>query len=57
MKDGLGKPALGGETEQTAVFLARLTNDFASSLDVDETLKNAIDQFMVYLDAEAASIV
>jgi len=44
------------EAEQAAVFLARLTHDFASSLHIDATLKHAIDRFMVYLNAEAASI-
>ena len=42
--------------DQTANFLADLTQDFASSLDIGETLKHAIDRFMIYLDAEAASI-
>ncbi len=45
-----------GEPDQAAVFLAQLTHEFASSLHVDETLRNAIDRFMVYLNAEAASI-
>ncbi len=49
--------ALGaGDADTSAVFLARLTHEFASSLDIDETLKNAIDHFMAYLNAEAASI-
>lgn len=47
---------LRGEPDQAAVFLARLTHDFASSLHIDATLKHAIDRFMVYLNAEAASI-
>ncbi|MGR8920744.1 MAG: PP2C family protein-serine/threonine phosphatase [Gammaproteobacteria bacterium] len=47
---------IAGEPEQAAVFLAQLTNEFASSLDVEETLRTAIDRFMVYLNAEAASI-
>ena len=45
-----------GEPDEAAVFLAKLTHEFASSLDIDETLKGAIDRFIVYLDAEAASI-
>ena len=49
-------PLVSGEPEQAAVFLAQLTHDFASSLHIDETLKHAIDRFMVYLNAEAASI-
>lgn len=44
------------EQDEAAVFLAKLTHDFASSLDIDETLKHAIDRFIFYLDAEAASI-
>ncbi len=47
---------LRGVPDQTAHFLAELTQDFASSLDIGETLKHAIDRFMIYLDAEAASI-
>ena len=42
--------------DQAAVFLARLTHEFASSLDVGQTLRHAIDRFMAYLNAEAASI-
>ena len=45
-----------GEPDEAAVFLAKLTHEFASSLDIDETLKHAIDRFIAYLDAEAASI-
>lgn len=37
-------------------LLAEVTQSFASSLDIDETLNNAIEKFMEYLDAEAASI-
>lgn len=52
-----GRPAmLSGVPDQAATFLAQLTHDFASSLHIDETLKHAIDRFMVYLNAEAASI-
>lgn len=52
-----GAPAvLRGVPDQAATFLAELSQDFASSLDIGETLKHAIDRFMVYLDAEAASI-
>ncbi len=49
-------PLVPGEPDQAAVFLAKLTHDFASSLHIDETLRHAIDRFMVYLNAEAASI-
>lgn len=45
-----------GMTDHSATFLAELSQEFASSLDIGETLKHAIDRFMVYLDAEAASI-
>jgi sigma-B regulation protein RsbU (phosphoserine phosphatase) len=52
-----GAPASLREVpEFAASFLAELTQDFASSLDIGETLKRAIDRFMVHLDAEAASI-
>lgn len=44
------------EADQAAVFLAQLTHEFATSLDVDETLKHAIGRFIDYLNAEAASI-
>lgn len=37
-------------------LLADVTQSFASSLDINETLNNAIQKFMQYLDAEAASI-
>ena len=37
-------------------MLADVTHEFASSLNVEETLQNAIDQIIVYLNAEAASI-
>lgn len=47
---------LTAEPDQAAVFLARLTHDFASSLHIDATLKHAINRFMAYLNAEAASI-
>jgi len=37
-------------------FIAEASRSFASSLNIGETLHNAIDRFMKYLDAEAASI-
>lgn len=49
-------PRTHAAPDLAAGFLADLTQDFASSLDIDETLKNAIDRFLVHLDAEAASI-
>lgn len=42
--------------EGLAGLLAEVTHEFASSLNVEETLQNAIDQIIVYLNAEAASI-
>lgn len=42
--------------ERLAGLLAEVTHEFASSLNVEETLQNAIDQIIVYLNAEAASI-
>ena len=52
-----GAPAILREVPDVAAsFLADLTHQFASSLDIGETLRNAIDRFMDYLDAEAASI-
>jgi phosphoserine phosphatase RsbU/P len=55
--DDRNEPSLAtGEAHQAAVFLAELTHDFASSLDIGDTLRHAIDRFMVYLNAEAASI-
>jgi len=48
-----GAPATG---ERLAGLLAEVTHEFASSLNVEETLQNAIDQIIVYLNAEAASI-
>lgn len=46
----------GDPADEAAGFLANLTQEFASSLDIDDTLKHAIDRFMAYLNAEAASI-
>ncbi|MSR13892.1 MAG: GAF domain-containing protein [Gammaproteobacteria bacterium] len=39
-----------------ASFLATITLDFASSLDIEEALQHAIDRTIGYLRAEAASI-
>ncbi len=41
--------------EQLAL-LAELIQEFASSLNLDETLQTAIERFMAYMDAEAASL-
>lgn len=37
-------------------MLARVSEAFASSLDIDETLQNAVDQITRYMHAEAASL-
>jgi sigma-B regulation protein RsbU (phosphoserine phosphatase) len=42
--------------EDQLELLAEIAQSFASSLDIHETLNNAIQKFMQYLDAEAASI-
>ncbi|MCC6202622.1 MAG: GAF domain-containing protein, partial [Gammaproteobacteria bacterium] len=47
--------SLRGADELTAL-LADLTQEFASSLHIEETLCNALDRFIAYLDAEAGSI-
>ena len=56
MNGGPGATPERAAGEQTAVFLAQLTQEFASSLNIETTLKHAIDRFMSYLNAEAASI-
>jgi sigma-B regulation protein RsbU (phosphoserine phosphatase) len=45
-----------GRLERHLALLARMSHEFASSLDIDETLNNAIAQMMVYMNAEAGSI-
>lgn len=42
--------------EEQLAQLADVTQGFAASLNIQETLQNAIRQFLIYLDAEAASI-
>ncbi len=42
--------------EEQLARLADVTQGFASSLNIKETLQNAIRKFLIYLDAEAASI-
>jgi len=46
----------GTTLEEQASLLAEVTQHFACSLDIAETLANAIHRFVEYLDAEAASI-
>lgn len=41
---------------ELAAMLAELAQDFASSLDVEETLQHAVDRIIRHLRAEAASI-
>ncbi|MCC7122508.1 MAG: SpoIIE family protein phosphatase [Gammaproteobacteria bacterium] len=53
---GGGADACGYTEDQLAAMLAELTHDFASSLDVEETLQHAVDQIIRHLHAEAASI-
>ena len=58
-KDTALDPLLQGSLatqERLAGLLADVTHEFASSLNVEETLQNAIDRIIVYLNAEAASI-
>ncbi|RKZ35807.1 MAG: serine/threonine protein phosphatase, partial [Gammaproteobacteria bacterium] len=42
--------------EEQLALLADLTGDFASSLDIDETLSTALQRFLRYMNAEAASV-
>ncbi len=42
--------------EDQLELLADVTQSFAESLEIEATLRNAIEKFMQYLDAEAASI-
>lgn len=42
--------------EQQLVVLSEITQSFASSLDIEETLQTALKQFLKYLNAEAAAI-
>jgi sigma-B regulation protein RsbU (phosphoserine phosphatase) len=42
--------------EDQLELLAEVTQSFAASLEIEATLHNAIEKFMQYLDAEAASI-
>lgn len=42
--------------EQQLAFLAEITQSFASSLNVDEALNTALQQFLDYLHAEGAAI-
>ncbi len=46
----------GHSLDDQLALLAEVVQSFASSLNVDETLSNAIQKFIQYLSAEAASI-
>lgn len=56
MSVAAGSDAYGYSEGELAAMLAELTQDFASSLDVEETLQHAVDQIIRHLHAEAASI-
>ena len=42
--------------EEQLALLAEIAQSFAHSLDIDETLRNALERFLDYLNAEASSI-
>jgi len=42
--------------EEQLALLANITGDFASSLDIDETLNTALHRFLLHMSAEAASV-
>lgn len=42
--------------EEQLAHLAEVTQSFAASLNIQQTLENAIHQMLIYMDAEAASI-
>lgn len=52
MADGAGEEEIGGYLE----LLAAIGQDFAMSLDIDDTLRLALGRILEYLDAEAASL-
>lgn len=52
----LFKQDAGRTLDEQLGLLAEVVQSFASSLDIDETLHNAIEKFIQYLSAEAASI-
>lgn len=50
-------PARGSEVfDDYLAFVVSITQDFATSLDIDETLNTAVERIMAYVEAEAASI-
>ena len=42
--------------EKQLTLLAEIAQNFSNSLDISQTLQNAIERFMQYLNSEAASI-
>ena len=42
--------------QEQLALLAEIAQSFAHSLDIDETLRNALERFLDYLNAEASSI-
>ena len=46
----------GDTGEEQLTLLAEISQNFSSSLDISQTLQNAIERFMQYLNSEAASI-
>ena len=46
----------GNANEKQLTLLAEIAQNFSNSLDISQTLQNAIERFMQYLDSEAASI-
>jgi sigma-B regulation protein RsbU (phosphoserine phosphatase) len=54
--DKLIEAGAPSDQEDLVGLLAQLTHEFASSLNIGETLRAAIDRFIIYLDAEAGSI-
>ncbi|SVC45732.1 uncharacterized protein METZ01_LOCUS298586, partial [marine metagenome] len=46
----------GNANEKQLTLLAEIAQNFSNSLDISQTLQNAIERFMQYLNSEAASI-
>jgi sigma-B regulation protein RsbU (phosphoserine phosphatase) len=46
----------GNTNEKQLTLLAEIAQNFSNSLDISQTLQNAIERFMQYLNSEAASI-
>jgi sigma-B regulation protein RsbU (phosphoserine phosphatase) len=49
-------PPVNARAQGTLGLLASVIQSFASSLDIEDTLHNAVGQIIEYLDAEAASL-